>query len=138
MAEWIWPDSSITRVIDGDTVDATLTRDIGFEGKVSFPVRLRLNRINAEPLKSAKGKLARARVLALTVGVRVQIVTGKGYKYGAPVGKSGEWMAEIVLPDGRNLSDLLVTEALAVYWDGQGSRPDVLPEPPAPAPILAA
>jgi endonuclease YncB( thermonuclease family) len=138
VVEWIWPDSVITRVIDGDTVDATVVRDIGFEGKVSFPVRLRLNRINAEPLKTAKGKLARARVLALITGARLQIVTGKGYKYGAPDGKAGEWMAEVVLPNGRNLSDLLVDEGLAIYWDGQGPRPDILPEPPAPTSILAA
>lgn len=124
MAEWTWPDSVIARVVDGDSVDALLTRDIGFEGKVAFPVRLRLNRINADPVKSDKGFRAKARVLAETAGVRVQIATGKGYKYGAPEGKTGEWMAEIVLPDGRNLSDLLVAEGLACYWNGQGPRPD--------------
>jgi endonuclease YncB( thermonuclease family) len=138
VAEWIWPDSAITRVIDGDTVDATVVRDIGFEGKVSFPVRLRLNRINAEPLKTAKGKLARARVLALTAGVRLQVVTSKGYKYGAPEGKAGEWMAEVVLPDGNNVSDVLVAERLATHWNGQGPRPDIIADPPAPASILAA
>jgi hypothetical protein len=33
-------------------------------------------------------------------------------------------MAEIVLPDGRNLSDVLVDLGLAVRWDGTGPRPD--------------
>lgn len=138
MTDWIWPNSVITRVVDGDTVNATLTRDIGFCGKVVFPVRLRLNRINTEPVRTARGKLARARVLALTAGAQLHVVTSKGYKYGAPDGMSGEWMAEVLLPDGRNLSDLLVAEALAVYWNGQGPRPDVPTEPPASAPSLAA
>jgi len=124
VAEWSWPNSTVARVIDGDTVEACLTRDIGFEGSVSFPVRLRLNRINAEPVKSDKGFRAKARLLALTAGVKLTITTGRGYKYGAPAGKTGEWMAELVLPDGRNLSDLLVAEGLAVHWDGLGTRPD--------------
>jgi endonuclease YncB( thermonuclease family) len=124
MTEWEWPGSVIARVIDGDTVDAMLTRDLGFQATATFPVRLRLNRINAEPGKTDKGALARGRVLALTAGARLAITTGKGYKYGAPDGKTGEWMAEVTLLDGRNLSDLLVAEGLAVYWDGTGPRPD--------------
>jgi endonuclease YncB( thermonuclease family) len=137
VAEWHWPNSVVSRVIDGDSIDATLTRDIGFEGSVDFPVRLRLNRINAAPVKTAKGKLAKARVLALTAGAMTYIVTVKGYKYGAPRDKTGEWMAEVLLPDGNNLSDVLVAEGLACYWDGQGPRPDIF-ETPAPAPFLAA
>ena len=124
MAEWSWPNSTITRVLDGDTVEACLTRDIGFEGSVTFPVRLRLNRINADPAKSDRGFRAKARLLTLTAGRRLTVITGRGYKYGAPAGKTGEWMAELVLADGCNLSDLLVAEGLAVYWDGQGPRPD--------------
>jgi len=124
MPGWDWPNTVITRVIDGDTVEAMLTRDLGFEASATFPVRLRLNRINAEPSNRDKGFRCAGRVLALTAGVRVAVTTGKGYKYGAPDGKTGEWMAEVVLPDGRNLSDLLVAEGLAVYWDGRGARPD--------------
>lgn len=122
--EWVWPASIISRVIDGDTVDAMLTRDLGFEASATFPVRLRLNRINAAPGSTATGARCKARVLALTAGAKVTITTGKGYKYGAPDGKTGEWMAEVLLPDGRNLSDLLVSEGSAVFWDGQGPRPD--------------
>ncbi len=122
--EWSWPASVIARVVDGDTVDAMLTRDLGFQATATFPVRLRLNRINAAPAGTDKGRACKARVLALTAGTKVTITTGKGYKYGAPDGKTGEWMAEIVLPDGRNRSDALVSEGLAVHWDGQGPRPD--------------
>lgn len=133
MAEWPWPNTVISRVLDGDSVDADLVNEhVGFGVQASFPMRLRLNRINAAPSSTTKGKQAKARVLALTAGLRLHVVTGKGYKYGAPDGKAGEWMAEVQLPDGRNLSDLLVAENLATYWDGQGPRPDVF-EAPAPA-----
>jgi endonuclease YncB( thermonuclease family) len=123
-AEWSWPGSVICRVLDGDTVDAMLTRDLGFEASATFPVRLRLNRINADPVHTDNGMRCRARVLALTAGAKLTITTGKGYKYGAPDGKTGEWMAEVLLPDGRTLSDVLVAEGLAVHWDGRGPRPD--------------
>jgi endonuclease YncB( thermonuclease family) len=125
MTDWAWPDSIISRVIDGDTIEADLiNRNVGFGLVITFPVRLRLNRINAEPCQHQNGMKCKARLLELTAGNRVNIATGKGYKYGAPPGKLGEWMAEIWLPDGRNLSDVLVAERLAVYWDGQGPRPD--------------
>ena len=123
MSIWSWPNTVIKRVLDGDSVDAEVARDIGFEGVVRFPVRLRLARINAPKLTSVRGKAARARVVALTDGIALDITTTKGYKYGAPADRTGEYMAEIVLPDGRNLSDVLVVEGLATYWDGEGPRP---------------
>jgi endonuclease YncB( thermonuclease family) len=132
MADWPWPNTIIAKVIDGDSVDADLINPhVGFGVSTTFPMRLRLNRINAAPSRTAKGRKAKARVLELTAGLRLTITTGKGYKYGAPEGKAGEWMAEVLLPDGRNLSDLLVAEDLACYWDGQGPRPDAF-ETPAP------
>jgi hypothetical protein len=55
--------------------------------------------------------------------VAVHVTTLKRYKYGGPSETVGQYMAEVELPDGRNLSDLLVADGLAVYWDGQGPRP---------------
>lgn len=138
MADWPWPNTVITRILDGDTVEADLVNPhVGFGVSATFPVRLRLNRINAQSTSTPNGKRAKARVLELTAGARLHIVTGKGYKYGAPEGKAGEWMAEVQLPDGRNLSDLLVAERLATYWNGQGPRPDAF-DTPAPEQNLAA
>jgi endonuclease YncB( thermonuclease family) len=118
MTDWAWPGSSITRVIDGDSVTARLTRDLGFHGTVTFEQRLRLARINAAPVKTTFGARAAAMVAAATMpDVVVNITTTGAYKFG------DEWMAEIVLPDGTNLSDDLVGAGLAVYWDGQGPRP---------------
>jgi endonuclease YncB( thermonuclease family) len=123
MAEWQWPGTAIAAVVDGDTVDALLIRDLGFGGWSTLPMRLRLNRINVPPSKTPIGLQAAARVRDATNGVLVHVTTVKSYKYGGPEGKVAEYMAEIVLPDGRNLSDDLVSAGLAVYWDGAGPRP---------------
>lgn len=120
-AAWSWPNSIITDVIDGDTVDVIVTRDLGFGGKASFPIRLRLNRINAPSLSNAPGKFAREVLIALVGGSPVLIDTYRTYKYGG--GKVPEWMAEITLVDGRNASDAMVSSGNAVYWDGTGPRP---------------
>lgn len=124
MGGWSWPGTLITTVIDGDTIGAVVRRDAGFNTWISFPVRLRLNRVNAPKASSVKGRLATARVRELTADVPVLVTTLKPYKYSGPAHTTGEWMAEVTLPDGRNLSDLLVAEQLAVFWDGQGPRPD--------------
>lgn len=123
MAEWQWPNSVITAVVDCDTVDALVTRDLGFGGTATFPIRLRLNRIDGYRVSTQLGRRGKARVASATAGVRMHITTVKTYKYGGPDAMLGEYMAEVVLPDGRNLSDLLVAEGLAVYWDGTGPRP---------------
>ena len=124
---WDWPNSKITRVIDGDSVDAIVTRDVGFGIKTLLPIRLRLNRINAASKNTVKGKAATARVRELIEGKTVNLSTIKAYKYGNDGDETqeqdGEWMAEISTAEG-NLSDLLVSEKLAVYWDGEGPRPE--------------
>jgi len=116
---WSWPDSRVTRVIDGDSLVAMVTRDMGFHGTASFVQRLRLNRINTPPLKTTEGHAAALYVtdLLLSAAVPVLIETVGPYKYG------DAWMAEITLPSGENVSDLLVSKGHAVYWDGTGPRP---------------
>jgi endonuclease YncB( thermonuclease family) len=113
---WPWPGSVITRVIDGDSVVARLTKDIGFHGEVIFEQKLRLNRINAAPGSTDLGKAATAFVTN-RIGLPVDIVTPGAYKY------RDEWMAEFTLAGGVNLSDALVAAGLAQYWNGEGPRP---------------
>jgi endonuclease YncB( thermonuclease family) len=120
---WLWPNSTITRIKDGDSFVARVTRDIGFHGTLTFDVTLRLNRINTPPLKTVPGKEAMDHFTALVrngpgiPSVPVLIETVKAYKFG------DEWMAEVTLPDGRNVSDALVAAGVAQWWDGQGPRP---------------
>lgn len=123
MSGWVWPGATITRVVDGDTIDARVTRDMGFGGVAQYIVRLRLNRINTAPAYTESGKAATAFVTAWASGQVLSIETLKAYKYGGPDTSPGEWMAEVTGTTGGNLSDALVTQSLAVYWDGQGVRP---------------
>lgn len=113
---WDWPGSTITRVVDGDTIVARLSRDIGFHGVATFEQRLRLNRINTAPASTERGRAATQMVSSHT-GAQVDITTVKPYKYG------DEWMAEVVLVVGVNLSDALLEAGLANLWDGHGPRP---------------
>lgn len=110
----------VTHVIDGDSLQARFTRDIGFHGSVSFEQKLRLSRINSVPVKTAHGLEAKQYLIELVKpGLMLMYMeTVKPYKYG------DEWMVEITLPDGRNVSDEMVNSKMAVYWDGTGPRPD--------------
>ncbi len=117
MTVWAWPDSTVVRVIDGDSLVALVHRDLGFNGTASFTQHLRLNRINTPPIRTTDGALARSALKDMVLTSPMLIETVGAYKYG------DEWMAEITLPDGRNVSDALVTDGHAVYWDGKGSRP---------------
>lgn len=113
---WNWPESTCIRVIDGDTFVAQVSKDAGFHAIVTFQQRLRLNRINAPKKSTDAGKACLARVLELLQGT-LNIDTVGAYKYG------DEWMAEVTTANGLNVSDKLVKEGLAVYWNGTGSRP---------------
>lgn len=118
MTPWIWPGASVTRVVDGDTFVARLTRDLGFHGTVTFEQRLRLNRINAPAAKTPAGKAALAALERLFgSSPDFTISTVGAYKYG------DEWMAEVLDVMGRNVSDEMVSAGAAVYWDGRGPRP---------------
>jgi endonuclease YncB( thermonuclease family) len=113
---WVWPASQLVRVVDGDTFVASLTRDLGFHGRAVFEQKLRLARINAPAVNTDDGRKARAALVGLLTP-EFEVTTTRAYKYG------DEWMAEVVLPDGMNVSDQLVRVGLAVYWDGTGPRP---------------
>lgn len=111
---WLWPDSRVTRVVDGDTFVAEVHRDLGFHGTTTFSVRLRLNRINAPALSTVAGKASKVFAESLLLGRPLLIETVGPYKY------RDEWMAEV---GNGYVSDYMVTSGHAVYWDGQGPRP---------------
>jgi endonuclease YncB( thermonuclease family) len=122
---WAWPGTRVVHVVDGDTLDVLVSRDIGFGGVVTYPVRLRLARVNAPKGKSAAGKEASAFLAGLLpAGGVVDLVTVKPYKYSGPATGPGEYMTEITLPDGGNVSDVMVATGHAVWWDGEGPRPN--------------
>lgn len=119
---WTWENSRVIHVVDGDTMDVRLQRDLGFHGIVVFEQRVRLQGINAPALKSERGMKAFAfvnRWLTWPTDNPLRVITHKPYKYG------DEWMAEIINPvSGESLADALVKNELAVPWTGHGPRPD--------------
>jgi endonuclease YncB( thermonuclease family) len=121
-ALWVWPDSEIIAVNDGDTFTARLLRDVGFGGVIDWPVRLRLNRIDAFEKDTPQGKLALVS-MKTRVGSKYYMETFKPYKYSGPKTSPGEWMVEVHLRDGVLLSDWMVEQGHALYWDGMGKSP---------------
>lgn len=132
MGTWTWPGAVITRVVDGDTLDARVTRCLGPEvlgfGRtltLDTMVRLRLAGINAPPAGSPAGDAATEWVRDWVDAARVVTVTTiRPYKFGGPkMDSAGEWVATVEGPQGRDLSRELVEAGHAVWWSGAGPRP---------------
>lgn len=146
VASYLWPvvdgrrptGTCITDVLDGDTVNALLAEDCAFGRQLLSRIRLRLARINAAKGPTGSGTLATAelkRLLTQPDNPVVALTTLKPYKYGGPAGDykgamaggpkdyGGEYMVEIELADGTNVSDAMVEIGRAVYWNGTGPRP---------------
>lgn len=89
-------DALITRVVDGDTVDAIVY--LGFD--VQFKTRFRLGRIDAPEMKTENGKILQKELQSLLLGKRVLIECKKRDKW-------RRWLAEIIF-DGLNINDWLL------------------------------
>ena len=100
--------AEVVRVVDGDTVDATV--DLGFDLKLS--ARFRLLGINAPERNTKKGKESLARLAAmLPVGATVVVQTTKDKKE-----KFGRYLGTFML-DGKSVNQQLVDEGFAVWKD---------------------
>jgi len=102
----------IEAVVDGDTIDAVI--DLGF--KTSTRQRMRLARIDT-PERGQDGYtearvFVRDAVLEKLVKIRTEKVSKWGYLL------TFYYLAEVTLPDGRNLSDALLEAGLAKPYDG--------------------
>lgn len=102
--------AKITRIVDGDTVDAIV--DLGFT--VSVNVRFRLYGIDTmeltdkDPVKRNLAMEAKLRLISLVEGKEVMLKSYKTDKY-------GRWLAEIFL-DGTSINKMLLSEGLAVEY----------------------
>lgn len=111
MTQWTVP-ADVVRVIDGDTLVCNL--DLGW-GIWHMGARVRLARVNCPELSTEGGAPAKEyteRVLTDTVAhgkdvlPRVTIVSTRLDNY-------GRTLAEVLLPDGGTLSDLLLSSGHA-------------------------
>ncbi len=96
----------VTRVVDGDTFDARV--DLGFT--VSVDVRFRLADIDTPESYRPSSEEERIHGEAATHFVKT-LIEGKEITINsAKTGKYGRWVASVTLPDGRNLTELLIKE----------------------------
>ncbi len=111
----IYPVAQVVRVIDADTV--ALDVDLGF-GVWQRYQSFRLLGCNGRERSDVGGPEATAHLAAiLPAGTFVSLASIKPDKYG------GRYDAKITLPDGRDLTQVLVAEGWAAAWDGKGSKP---------------
>ena len=89
----------VTRIIDGDTVEILLN---------SSPIIVRLNGIDAPEKDQMFGTRARQVVSELAFGKQVGLILHERERYNRIV-------ADVILPDGRNLSHELVRGG-AAWW----------------------
>lgn len=105
----------VEKVIDGDTIDATV--DLGF--RVYTKIRFRLNGIDTAEVTSAdpdirsKALRAKARVADLILNKDVTIKSSKADKY-------GRWLADVFVND-IHLNEQLLMEDLAKEYTGVGT-----------------
>ena len=99
---------AVTNVVDGDTFDSLV--DLGFN--VHIRVRFRLYGINCPERKGATkaaGELAREATASLVHGLTVSVRCLKFDKYGRSV-------ARVSLPDGRDLTEVLIAAGHGVPY----------------------
>lgn len=110
--------ATLQEAVDGDTI--TISIDLGFYTSRLERVRLlgsaggvdtpELH--SRDPEERVRANLARARVLALVPpGTQVRVITERDRRDGF-----GRFLAQVLLEDGRNLGDVLLSEGLAVPW----------------------
>lgn len=103
--------ATVERVVDGDTLDVDL--DLGM--RVHLRARLRLEGVDTpERGQPGYGEALRYVQGLVTFAPSVVVATRKPDKYGRA-------LARVALPDGRDLSDLLIAEGHGVAYDG-GAR----------------
>lgn len=111
----------LTSITDGDSFRAEVSGsfDFGFHVTItgSAVQKFRVNGCNAAPKETDSGKGARDRLAELLAVGPLSLTSVGPYKYG------DEWMAEVILADGRRLTDVLIAEQWAAPWNGQGAQP---------------
>lgn len=100
-----YPGCTVIRVVDGDTVWVMV--DLGFD--LYRRTNVRLARCDTPELFHIGGLAAKAGLSALLpVTERVTLISEKVDSFGRAIG-------ELILPDGRNVTDEMVAQGYAVY-----------------------
>lgn len=109
-ADWQVP-GTLVSIHDGDTITCVL--DLGW--RISFTSSIRLYGINAPELSTPEGVAARNYVQSLlSPGDHVTVVS---HKLLGNTEKYGRVLASVTLPDGRDLSTLMLGDGHAVAYN---------------------
>lgn len=107
--------ATIVRVIDGDTIVVDL--DLGFGVWVRRQTMRLLGCNSWEKHTPAGGAASTNLTTVLPAGTQVQLTSVKVDKWG------GRYDAAVLLADGTDLVDTLITQGWAAQWDGTGVKP---------------
>lgn len=100
----------ITRVVDGDTVEAKIV--LGF--KVSMTSHIRINGINAPEHGTPGGEAATEFLRKLLLDANVKVVTSERDEFD----KYGRVLARLIMRDGTDVSQLMIEKGHAVSYNG--------------------
>jgi endonuclease YncB( thermonuclease family) len=103
------------RVVDGDTY--LMRIDFGVDAVNVDPRRVRLAGCNAAPSATPSGQDCTARVVDLFAMPGQLTVRALGED------PHGRLLVAVALPDGRDLTELLIAEQRAARWNGRGEPP---------------
>lgn len=105
-------DCSVVRCIDGDTIDADLSVDIGFRCRPSWRWRLRLDGIDCPEMTGLTRALGMAARLYTEQWLAVEPTVVETIRQDS----FGRWLAHVRRADGSSLADALVAAGHAVKW----------------------
>lgn len=114
---WRFDRAIVVDVHDGDTVTVDIMMDCGFNDTVTRRRPMRLLGINTIELADPGGPEAQAYLATLLpVGTAVALESVKNDKF-------ARYDARLILPDGRDVAQILIAEGWAAPWNGQGPKP---------------
>ena len=116
-------EATIVNVVDGDTIDVLV--DLGFYLRLDRRVRVwGMNSREVHSTDAAEKALGLAdkdfASAMIPTGTRVKI---RSHKANTPDDKFGRWLAEIVLPDGRDFAAVMIASGHGFVYSGQGPKP---------------
>lgn len=103
-------DCAVVRVVDGDTFDADLSRDVGFRCRPVWRWRLRLLGVNCPEISGP----TRPAGLAASDFARQWLAAQPTIAITHSQDNFGRWLATICRADGSSLADALVDSGHAV------------------------